>query len=98
MGSTRMDQSAQYSPDGKRIAFTSNRTGVNSIWVSDADGTNAVALFSQPGKVLGSPIWAPDGKRIAFDSNLEGDMDIYIVRASGGKPVLDHGSCRRQYS
>jgi Tol biopolymer transport system component/DNA-binding winged helix-turn-helix (wHTH) protein len=86
--STRLDLSAQYSPDGKRIAFFSSRTGVGGIWVSDADGANAVELFSQPGKGLGSPNWSPDGKRIAFDSNLEGNMDIYVVRANaGGKPV-----------
>ena len=87
MGSTRMDISAQYSPDGKRVAFVSNRTGVHSIWVSDANGAKAEELFSQGGKVLGSPSWSPDGKRIAFDSNLAGNMDIYVVRASGGKPV-----------
>jgi eukaryotic-like serine/threonine-protein kinase len=83
IASTRMDLTAQYSPDGKRIAFMSTRTGTWSIWVCDADGTNAVELLSQ----AGSPNWSPDGKRIAFDSNLEGNMDIYVVRASGGKPV-----------
>jgi Tol biopolymer transport system component/DNA-binding winged helix-turn-helix (wHTH) protein len=89
IASTYGDFSQQYSSDAKRIAFFSDRTGVNGVWVSDADGANAVELFSQPGKGLGSPSWSPDGKRIAFDSNLEGNMDIYVVRASasGGKPV-----------
>jgi Tol biopolymer transport system component len=84
---TSSELSAQYSPDGKRITFVSNRTGIVGIWLCNADGSNAVELFSQPGKGLGSPSWSPDGKRIAFDANLEGNMDIYIVRASGGKPV-----------
>jgi Tol biopolymer transport system component len=61
----------------------SNRTGIWSTWLCDADGTNAVELLSQ----AFSPNWSPDGKRIAFDSNPEGNMDIYVVRASGGKPV-----------
>jgi Tol biopolymer transport system component/DNA-binding winged helix-turn-helix (wHTH) protein len=87
IASTHWDFSPQYSPDGKRIAFFSDRTGVNSIWLCDADGANAAELFSQPGKGLGSPNWSPDGKRIAFDSNLDGDMDIYVVKASGGKPM-----------
>jgi Tol biopolymer transport system component/DNA-binding winged helix-turn-helix (wHTH) protein len=86
IASTRIDFSAQYSPDGKRIAFFSNRTGVGGIWVCDADGANTVELFSHS-RTLGSPNWSPDGKRIAFDSDLEGDMDIYVVRATGGKPV-----------
>ena len=99
IASTRVDLSAQYSPDGKRIAFISNRTGVCSIWVCDADGANEVELFSQPGKGLGSPNWSPDGKRIAFDSNLEGNMDIYVDPGERRQTSpLDHGSCRRQYS
>jgi Tol biopolymer transport system component len=65
----------------------SERTGADGIGVCDADGSNAVELFGQAGKGLGSPNWSPDGQRIAFDSNLEGNMDIYVVRASGGKPV-----------
>jgi len=87
IASTRTELSAQYSPDGKRIAFFSSRTGVGGIWVCDADGTNALELFSQTGKTLGSPNWSPDGKRIAFAHDLEGNMDIYVVRVSGGKPV-----------
>ena len=85
--STRSDSAPQYSPDGKRIAFESDRSGVYGIWISDADGFNTVELFSRSGKVCGSPRWSPDGQRIAFDSNLEGNFDIYIIRATGGKPI-----------
>src|SRR5262249_11276528 len=41
IASTREDAAPQYSPDGKRIAFESLRTGVHSIWVCDADGSHA---------------------------------------------------------
>ena len=87
IASTRAEQSAQYSPDGKRIAFESRRSGPLGIWVSDADGSNAQQLFSRSGKDCGNPNWSPDGQRIAFYSNLEGNIHIYIIRASGGKPV-----------
>jgi Tol biopolymer transport system component len=85
--SSRDELNPQFSPDGRRIVFESNRTGVHSIWVSDADGTNAVEVFSQPGKHGGTPRWAPDGQRLVFDANIDGELAPYIMRASGGKPI-----------
>ena len=87
IASTRAEESAQYSPDGKRIAFESHRSGPQGLWVCDADGSNTVELFSRSGKACATPRWSPDGQRIAFNSNLEGNWDIYIIRASGGKPI-----------
>jgi Tol biopolymer transport system component len=86
IASTRTDWTPQYSPDGQHIAFASSRTGADAIWVSDAEGSEAVELFSQA-RFSGSPSWSPDGQRLAFDSSLEGNDDIYVIRASGGKPV-----------
>jgi len=83
ISSTRLDYSPQYSPDGSRIAFTSDRSGTEGIWVSDADGSNAVQLASTGN----GPTWSPDGQRIAFHSNHEGRFQVYVVGAGGGKPL-----------
>jgi eukaryotic-like serine/threonine-protein kinase len=76
----------QYSPDGKRIVFYSNRTGVNQIWVCKSDGTQPVQLTTMTGTTTGTPRWSPDGQWISFDSNSGGHWQIYVVNASGGKP------------
>jgi len=78
--------SPNYSPDGTRIAFQSDRTGKNEIWVSDSDGSNALQLSSFGFATTGTPRWSFDGKLIAFDSRVGGESNIYLVDPVGGLP------------
>jgi Tol biopolymer transport system component len=85
IASSQRDAEPAYSPDGRQVAFQSDRAGGPNIWVSDADGSDAVQLTSFEAHT-GSPSWSPDGRRIAFDSREAGSYDIYVVDAAGGIP------------
>jgi Tol biopolymer transport system component len=79
--STRGDGQPRYSPDGKKIAFQSDRSGSFEIWVGSADGSNQVQLTALNGAPAAWPNWSPDGRHIAFWSD-----EMFVVRAGGGAP------------
>ncbi|MDA2925417.1 serine/threonine-protein kinase, partial [Acidobacteria bacterium AH-259-L09] len=86
IASTRTDHSAQFSPDGKRIVFRSERSGNAEIWLCDSDGSNFVQLTSLGAASTGDPRWSPDSRRIAFDSRQEGHSNVYVMSVEGGSP------------
>jgi Tol biopolymer transport system component len=79
------DLDPRFSPDGKKIAFVSGRSGPWNLWVCDADGSNPVEIASLGGRV-GDPQWSPDGSEIAFDGSADGNSDVWVVPATGGRP------------
>jgi Tol biopolymer transport system component len=83
--SSRGQFDAQYSPDGKHIAFASFRSGVQGVWISNEDGSNLVQI-SNPAQLSGSPQWSPDGKKIAFDSRQLDGWQVYVADATEGVP------------
>ena len=78
-----------WSPDGKLIAFSSDRKGDFEnfeIYVMDTDGRNQQRLTENRGDDV-SPSWSPDGKRIAFSSYRDNNQgEIYVMDADGGNP------------
>jgi Tol biopolymer transport system component len=81
--SSKEESSPQYSPDGKRIVFVSDRTGNPQIWVCEKDGSNPIALTKFEGTIAGTPRWSPNGEQIVFDSRDTGESRIDVMRADG---------------
>jgi Tol biopolymer transport system component len=86
-GSTMWEDHPAFSPDGRRVAFASNRTGNNEIWTANIDGSDSKQLTFLNGPIAISPRWSPDGRHIAFSSQAEGNRDIYLMRADGSRPT-----------
>jgi Tol biopolymer transport system component len=76
----------QWSPDGQKIAFSSDRDGDGEIYVINQDGSNLVQLTNNAG-YDGHPRWSPDGSKIAFESDRNGGgWDIFVMNADGSNP------------
>jgi dipeptidyl aminopeptidase/acylaminoacyl peptidase len=85
---TRQIGRPTWSPDGKSIAFISNMSGRNNLWLVRADGGWPVQLTVSDQRQA-APAWSPDGKWIAYQSDFDGDeqWDIFLVSPTTGKVV-----------
>jgi Tol biopolymer transport system component/DNA-binding winged helix-turn-helix (wHTH) protein len=75
----------QFSPDGTKVAFESNRSGYGEIWVCNRDGSDPAQITSLSGQA-GTPRWSPDGRSLAFDFRPKEHSEIYVVEVPGGAP------------
>jgi len=82
--STRIDGEALFSPDGGRIAFGSDRSGLPEIWVAARDGSGLQQITSLGAAQIGVTGWSPDGAYIGFDAAIAGNSDVYVVGSDGG--------------
>jgi Tol biopolymer transport system component/DNA-binding winged helix-turn-helix (wHTH) protein len=80
-----------WSPDGRFVAYSSNRSGNFDIWVQPVMGGNPIRITSSDASES-QPAWSPDGRQIAFRSEQDGG-GLYVVPAFGGAPrrVTDFG-------
>jgi Tol biopolymer transport system component len=81
--SVRSSVEADYSPNGRRVVFTSDQRGAWDIWIADADGGKMGRLVAGRGGQTSSPRWSPDGGSIAFASRPDGNADIFVAPSDG---------------
>jgi tricorn protease len=88
------DKAVRWSPDGRKIAFLSDRTGEEELYVIDALGTGKPEQLTTGGKAMRyGPEWSPDGKRIAFSDK---DRRLYVVTLADKKIVEVARNPRRE--
>jgi Tol biopolymer transport system component len=79
----------RFSPDGKEIAFTSDRGGGDNIWVMDRDGSSPGPITDEKYRLLNQPAWSPDGAFIVARKHFVGTRslgagEMWLYHRSGG--------------
>ena len=79
------DKAARWSPDGRKIAFITDRTGEEELWLVNQDGSGEPEQLTHGGKAMRyTPAWSPDGERIAFSDK---DGKLWVLTLDGRKLV-----------
>ncbi|NBB14802.1 amidohydrolase family protein [Caulobacter sp. SLTY] len=86
------DMQARYSPNGKWIAFTSDRGGGDNIWIVDRDGSNPRQVSKETFRLLNSPSWSPDSEFVVARKHFTsarslGAGEMWMYHRSGGDGV-----------
>jgi len=83
--SVREEMDPTISPDGRSIAFVSNRSGHWNLWAGNPDGTGLRELAAES-LLPFHPAWSLDSSEIAFESQASGKSEIWLTSAAGGSP------------
>ncbi len=88
---TRMDTPGRFSPDGRQVAFASDRSGNQQLWVANLDGSALRSVTELQDAYVSLGSWSPDGRWLAFDATMGDKTQIYVVPVGGGalKRVTD---------
>lgn len=84
--SQRTQDSPDLSPQGDKLAFSSNREGNMNVWVSNANGSSPSPVTFFKGPLAGSPSWSPEGLQLVFDVRGERGTAVYTMALSRGVP------------
>jgi Tol biopolymer transport system component/DNA-binding winged helix-turn-helix (wHTH) protein len=79
-----LDADPAISPDGRRLAWSSDRSGQAEIYAQDIDGSGSEEQLTADGMQNAEPAWSPDGRWIAYHSRVR--RGIWIMPAAGGAP------------
>ena len=85
ISSTSYDYSPVFSPDGRSVAFISQRSGDMEVWICDPDGSNPSQLTSFRKTFVWGPSWSPNGQSVGFWIQ-EGKSNVHVVGRGGGAP------------
>jgi imidazolonepropionase-like amidohydrolase/Tol biopolymer transport system component len=93
----------RFSPDGRRIAFTSDRGGGDNIWLMNADGSDKRQLTKESFRLVYQPSWSPDGQFIAGKKHFTtqrslgtGEIWLWHVSGGGGQLLVERPSEQHQ--
>jgi imidazolonepropionase-like amidohydrolase/Tol biopolymer transport system component len=83
----------RFSPDGRRIAFTSDRGGGDNIWVMSRDGSDKRQVTTEEFRLLNQPSWSPDGRFLVAKKHFTtgrslGTGEVWMYHVSGGSGVM----------
>ncbi|HUF48965.1 MAG TPA: amidohydrolase family protein [Vicinamibacterales bacterium] len=94
MGGLSFESQPVFSPDGRTIAFLSDRTGVENLWIANADGSNPRAVTrdrttgDRP-QIMASPAWTPDGQYLIVSKSRppQGTFSLFLYHRDGSSGI-----------
>ena len=96
LGGAAYEHQPRFSPDGKRIAFTSDRDGLTNVWTARMDGTDLRQVSKEKERDVANPAWTPDGQYLVARKHFRntrslgaGEMWLWHVAGGNGLKLTD---------